>query len=116
MAPAVFEEQEDPANKSFFSEIIASISDVKFTKDGRYIVSRDYLTLKIWDINMESRPVKTIQVRLHMHMRFGPAQPYLVLLFFRFTSICAPSCAICTKMTAFSTSSSALSAATATTW
>ncbi|CAG8722154.1 12628_t:CDS:2, partial [Ambispora leptoticha] len=52
----LFEEQEDPANKSFFSEIISSISDVKFSKDGRYILSRDYLTLKIWDIAMENRP------------------------------------------------------------
>ena len=59
----VFEEEEDPAQKSFFSEIIASISDVKFTTDGRYIVSRDYLTVKIWDMNMEAKPVKTIQVR-----------------------------------------------------
>ena len=64
-------------SKSFFSEIVASISDarycskacylseyaktwccVSFTKDGRYIISRDYLTLKIWDINMERRPVE----------------------------------------------------------
>lgn len=29
-----------------------------FTKDGRYIVSRDYLTLKIWDINMENKPIQ----------------------------------------------------------
>jgi len=63
----IFEEEEDLANKSFFSEIIASISDVKFTFDGRYIISRDYLTLKIWDMNMESRPVKTIQI--HEHLR-----------------------------------------------
>ena len=38
------------ASRSFFSEIIASISDVKFSGDGRYIISRDYLTLKIWDL------------------------------------------------------------------
>lgn len=58
----VFEEEEDPANKSFFSEIISSISDVKFSHDGRYIMSRDYLTLKVWDVNMESRPVATIPI------------------------------------------------------
>ena len=46
----------DETEKSFFSEIIASISDAKFSNDGRYIISRDYLTLKIWDINMEARP------------------------------------------------------------
>lgn len=64
---AVFEEEEDPTQKSFFSEIISSISDVKFSKDGRYILSRDYLTLKIWDIAMENKPVKTINI--HDHLR-----------------------------------------------
>lgn len=62
-----FEEEEDPSNKSFFSEIISSISDVKFSRDGRYILSRDYLTLKIWDVNMDNKPVKTIPI--HEHLR-----------------------------------------------
>lgn len=48
--------------KSFFSEIIQSISDVRFSRDGRYILARDYLTLKIWDVNMERKPVKTINM------------------------------------------------------
>ena len=63
----MFEEEEDPTNRSFFSEIISSISDVKFSHDGRYILSRDYLSLKIWDVNMESKPVKTIPI--HDHLR-----------------------------------------------
>jgi len=64
----MFEITEDTADRSFFSEIIASISDVKFAgENGRYIVSRDYLTLKIWDIHMEARPIKTIQI--HEHLR-----------------------------------------------
>ncbi|KAI8914993.1 hypothetical protein PhCBS80983_g03492 [Powellomyces hirtus] len=58
----LFEEEEDPQSKSFFSEIISSISDLKFSRDGRYILSRDYLTLKIWDMNMESKPIQTIQI------------------------------------------------------
>lgn len=62
-----FEEEEDPTNRSFFSEIISSISDVKFSRDGRYILARDYLSLKIWDVNMESRPVRTIPI--HDHLR-----------------------------------------------
>ena len=37
----------DEANKSFFSEIISSVSDVKFSHDGRYIMARDYLTVKV---------------------------------------------------------------------
>ncbi|KAF2301979.1 hypothetical protein GH714_031120 [Hevea brasiliensis] len=63
----LFEEQEAPGSRSFFTEIIASISDIKFAKDGRHILSRDYMTLKLWDINMDSGPVATFQV--HEHLR-----------------------------------------------
>ncbi|KAM7255873.1 hypothetical protein ACFE04_011614 [Oxalis oulophora] len=63
----LFVEQEAPGSKSFFTEIIASISDVKFAKDGRHILSRDYMTLKLWDINMDSGPVATFQV--HEYLR-----------------------------------------------
>eukprot|EP01132_Coremiostelium_polycephalum_P003338 gene3338-4184_t len=63
----VFEETDDPSTKSFFSEIISSISDIKFSRDGRYILSRDFLTLKLWDVNMENRPIKTIQI--HDYLR-----------------------------------------------
>lgn len=42
-----FEEQEAPGSRSFFTEIIASISDIKFGREGRYILSRDYMTLKV---------------------------------------------------------------------
>ena len=60
-------------NKSFFSEIIASISDINFSKDGRYILSRDYMTLKLWDLNMESAPVATFNVHEHLRSRVsGP--------------------------------------------
>lgn len=61
-----FEEEEDPTTRSFFSEIISSISDVKFSHDGRYILHRDYLSLKIWDINMETKPIKTIPIHDHL--------------------------------------------------
>jgi hypothetical protein len=44
----MFEITEETADRSFFSEIIASVSDVKFAgDDGRYILSRYYLTLKV---------------------------------------------------------------------
>ncbi|KAJ3257445.1 protein phosphatase 2A regulatory subunit cdc55 [Boothiomyces macroporosus] len=62
----IFSVEEDPASKSFFSEIISSISDFKFSSDGRYILARDYTTLKIWDMNMESKPVKVINVHDHL--------------------------------------------------
>ncbi|KAE9584672.1 putative transcription factor WD40-like family [Lupinus albus] len=63
----IFEEQEPHGSRSFFTEIIASISDIKFGKEGRYILSRDYMTLKLWDINMDSGPVATFQV--HEYLR-----------------------------------------------
>mmetsp|Transcript_19822 Transcript_19822/g.23779 ORF Transcript_19822/g.23779 Transcript_19822/m.23779 type:complete len:508 (-) Transcript_19822:971-2494(-) len=63
----LFEEQEPAGTRNFFSEIIASISDIKFSACGRYFLSRDYLNLKLWDINMDSAPVKTFPV--HEHLR-----------------------------------------------
>ena len=58
----VFEEPEDPTNRSFFSEIISSISDVKFSNSGRYMISRDYLSVKVWDLHMETKPIETYTV------------------------------------------------------
>lgn len=57
------------ANKSFFSEIIASISDISFSKDGRYIVSRDFMTLKLWDLAKENAPVATYSVHEQLRAR-----------------------------------------------
>lgn len=63
----LFEEPEDPTNRSFFSEIISSISDVKFSHNGRYMITRDYLSVKVWDLQMDSRPIETYQV--HEYLR-----------------------------------------------
>ncbi|KAG2314058.1 hypothetical protein Bca52824_017180 [Brassica carinata] len=62
----LFEDREAAGPKSFFTEIIASVSDIKFAKEGRYLLSRDYMTLKLWDINMDSGPVSTFQVHEHL--------------------------------------------------
>ena len=63
----LFELPEPAEKRSFFSEIIASISDIKFSRDGRYILARDYLTMKLWDVNMDSKPVATVNI--HEHLR-----------------------------------------------
>lgn len=63
----MFEEPEDPGARSFFSEIISSISDVRFSHSGRYMLTRDYLTVKVWDLNMESKPVEVYNV--HDYLR-----------------------------------------------
>eukprot|EP01031_Cornospumella_fuschlensis_P036343 gene36343-44087_t len=54
-------------SKSFITDILNSISDISYSADGRFLVSRDYLTLKIWDVNMCSRPVKTVHI--HDYLR-----------------------------------------------
>ncbi|PAA63493.1 hypothetical protein BOX15_Mlig024425g2, partial [Macrostomum lignano] len=63
----IFEEADDPSSRSFFSEIISSVSDIKFSHSGRYILSRDYLQLKVWDLNMATKPVEVYPV--HEHFR-----------------------------------------------
>ncbi|RWS24800.1 Protein phosphatase PP2A regulatory subunit-like protein [Leptotrombidium deliense] len=63
----IFEEPEDPTNRSFFSEIISSISGIRFSNNGRYLISRDYLSIKVWDMNMDSKPVESYLV--HEYLR-----------------------------------------------
>ncbi|MBN3283089.1 2ABG phosphatase, partial [Polyodon spathula] len=65
----LFEEPEDPSNRSFFSEIISSISDVKFSHSGRYLLTRDYLTVNVWDMNMENKPIETYQVHDYLQSK-----------------------------------------------
>lgn len=71
---ATLEETEDPANKSYYSEVIASISDINYDPSGRHIVARDYLSLKVWDTHMPSKPVLTIPVQEYL-------RPYLADLY-----------------------------------
>ncbi|EDO14533.1 hypothetical protein Kpol_246p2 [Vanderwaltozyma polyspora DSM 70294] len=67
----VFEEYIDPNSHNFFTEITSSISDVKFSPNGRYIASRDYLTVKIWDVNMDNKPLKTINIHEQLKERLS---------------------------------------------
>jgi len=63
----VFDVERDAADNNFFSGIIESIADCKFSKDGRFILVRDYFSLRVWDINMERQPVLTIPI--HDYLR-----------------------------------------------
>ncbi|KAL0341502.1 UNVERIFIED_CONTAM: Serine/threonine protein phosphatase 2A regulatory subunit B beta isoform [Sesamum calycinum] len=46
----ILKDEESHGPKSFFTEIIASITDLKFANDGRHILSRDYMNLKLCDL------------------------------------------------------------------
>jgi len=61
----VFEDTESE-NGGFFQELITTISDVKWSPCGNFIVSRDYLTMKIWDARVEKKPFKTIKFHEHL--------------------------------------------------
>ena len=63
----MFEEEEDASSRSFFSEIVNSVSDVCFSHNGMYMMMRDYMTVKVWDIRVESEPVETYSV--HDYLR-----------------------------------------------
>lgn len=64
-----YEENDSAGNRSFFSEIIASISDVRFSRCGRFVVSRDYMTLKVWDLRRENAPSHTFSVHENLRAR-----------------------------------------------
>ncbi|KAL5962416.1 Serine/threonine-protein phosphatase 2A 55 kDa regulatory subunit B beta isoform [Taenia solium] len=65
-----FQEPDIPENRGFFSEIVNSITDLKFSNSSRYVLSRDYLTLKVWDMNMATGPVEVYHVHDHFRSKF----------------------------------------------
>jgi serine/threonine-protein phosphatase 2A regulatory subunit B len=46
--------------KNFLTEMISCYSSAEFTKNTKYLISRDFLTVKIWDICNAKKPVSTI--------------------------------------------------------
>ncbi len=57
-----FEDKDAHANRNFFTEIISSISDVTYSKNGKYIFSRDFLSVKVWDVAMSNKPLEVINI------------------------------------------------------
>ena len=52
-----------PGSRTFFSEIISSVNDVKFVPpDGTHFITRDYMTVRLWDIRYEVGPVASYGV------------------------------------------------------
>ncbi|KDO69586.1 hypothetical protein CISIN_1g010801mg [Citrus sinensis] len=91
---------ESHGSKSFFTEIIASISDIKFANDGQHLLSRDYMNLKVF----RYEPVMTLS--------FCGIYVWILrqLQHSRFMSIYALSCVIYIITTLYLINLSALSA------
>lgn len=100
----MFEEPEDPTNRSFFSEIISSISDVKLSNSGRYMISRDYLSVKVWDLHMETKPIECYPVRIifyYKQIKYLGSQKKMFCFNCRFMNTYDQSCVLFMKTIAF---------------
>ncbi|MES1912318.1 MAG: hypothetical protein MHM6MM_004614 [Cercozoa sp. M6MM] len=67
-AALTFEAPEDAGDRTFFTEILASISDISFSGE-HFLVARDYLSVKVWDVRMQRTPVSVIRVHEHLQDR-----------------------------------------------
>lgn len=56
--------------KSFFTEIVSAISSLEFSNDGRHILTRDYLSVKVWDLAMEREPVAIVPIHPYLQNHF----------------------------------------------
>ncbi|CAN6279209.1 unnamed protein product [Urochloa humidicola] len=72
---------------TFFTEIISCITDLKFTGEGRYLLTRDYMNLKLWDLRVETSPVATYKV--HEFLRPKLSELYTEDYIFDRFSCCA---------------------------
>jgi len=58
----------DPAGAmgGFFEELVATISDCKFSPNGHFLLSRDYLSMKVWDLRKVNEPLQRIKFHEHL--------------------------------------------------
>ena len=50
-----------------YSELVSSVLDCRFSPGGYTFCTRDFMSLKVWDVRLEARPVRVIGV--HEHLR-----------------------------------------------
>lgn len=64
---------EEPRSRS--SEIISSMSNMKFSHSGRYGMSQDHLSVGVWDLDTKRRPIETHRRGLGCHRPDLPVLP-----------------------------------------
>jgi serine/threonine-protein phosphatase 2A regulatory subunit B len=60
--------------RSYIGQIISSLTGIEFSGDGRYIVGRDYMTVKVWDLAQDREPCAVFPVQ-------EPLRPHLPALY-----------------------------------
>ncbi|KAJ5079435.1 protein phosphatase pp2a regulatory subunit b [Anaeramoeba ignava] len=58
----VMQVDESTKYHTFFTDIINSVSEIEFSPEGPYFSSRDFMSIKVWDIRKENVPVSNIDV------------------------------------------------------
>ena len=53
---------EVPNHKNYIYELLANYTDVSFLRNGKYIATRDCLTVKLWDVCNAKKPINTIML------------------------------------------------------
>ncbi|KAJ6251763.1 protein phosphatase pp2a regulatory subunit b [Anaeramoeba flamelloides] len=66
-----FQDEKNLKKETFFDEIVSNITDIKFSPCGRYFLSRNFTSLKVWDMNMENQPLSTFYFHDFSHNRFN---------------------------------------------
>lgn len=71
----IFEELAQKQQKTFFSEIIESVSDVQFypvvSGSSDYLLSRDFMNLKLWDFRNAKQPYKKFDIHENLRNYFS---------------------------------------------
>ncbi|XP_020520817.1 serine/threonine protein phosphatase 2A 55 kDa regulatory subunit B beta isoform isoform X2 [Amborella trichopoda] len=62
----IFEDKAAHGPRSFLTELIGAISHMKFASNGRHVLSRDYMNLKLWDLHMDSSPISTFKIHEYL--------------------------------------------------
>ena len=58
-----FKNETGSQQKNFITDMISSYSGGEFLRNGKYIATRDYLTIKIWDICNAKKPLQNIVIQ-----------------------------------------------------
>lgn len=66
---ANLEEQVMVDEASMFDEVTSGITGMQFSGGGRFIITRDYMSIKIWDMNYGRRPIETLYVHEFLRPR-----------------------------------------------
>lgn len=61
--PMTFKIDSSKEKANFFTQMISSYSSIDFMNNNKYIVGRDYLSVKVWDITKTDKPILSVTVQ-----------------------------------------------------